>query len=113
MGMTSYPVQGTGIKASELDWKHPDGFDGVWEKLDWQYYCGSRNGINVSIDVAVAGDEEEVFLIVYNYRPYQKTPFGTFGELQEFFVEALKGEVNNSEVEIKRLVEDIDLTSWG
>ena len=113
MAMHSYPVTGVGINVSELDWKMQDRVDFIEEQMGGDYYDETIRGIPAIISLACAGDDEERFLIVYDHKPYQPTPFNSFGELQDFFVRALKDDVRNTEAEIRSFIEDIDKTHWG
>ena len=113
MGMQNYPIQGIGIKINDLVWKDPSFPETIWEEEHDGFYIEVQpNNETVYIDIATSEDQG-AFLIIYNYKAYQRTPFNSIEELQECFIRALRDKVNNTDAEIINLIEDINTTYWG
>ena len=112
MGMQDYPVQGVGICVNDLDWKDSSYIDELIEQACDGFYMEVQPN-NETAYIDIVSTEEWVFLIIYNYKAYQRTPFNSFEELQQCFIRALRDKVNNTDAEIIGLIDDINTTYWG
>ena len=116
MGMQSYPIQGVGVRMNSFDWKDSDIYEQIEDDNDPFYAEQQPNGVTAYIEFVRVDDgsnDDDCYLITYNYKAYQQTPFNTFEELQEFYVRGLREHVNNTDEEIRASVEDVDVTFWG
>lgn len=119
MGMHSYPISGMGICMGKLEWKDPDMPEQIIENGGEFYFEKQPNGIVACLDFVIldgaysANGDDDKFLIVYDHRAYHKTPFDSIEELKDFFVRALLGHVNNTEEEIRGMVENVMGTHYG
>ena len=115
--MRDHPVQGVGVCMNCFDWKDPDIFEQMEDECGEFYTEEQPNGVVAHINFTKINDgtngRDDYYLISYNYKPYEKTPFNTLEELKEFYVRALQKHVNNSEQEIRDTVDDIDETYFG
>ena len=103
-----YPAQGAGIRVDKLNWKDPDLVEELDIKCEVFHERLQKNGVMAYIEILFA-EGDAYYLITYSGRPYEETPFVSLGELQEFYVGALREHVTNTDEEIRDLVEDLDL----
>jgi len=116
--MKSYPVQGVGVCVDSLNWKELDVFCQEHDDSGNEFYAEVQpNGVRTVINLTIAGgdddDNDAYFLVIYNCKPYEQTPFSSLEEIKEFYVRALRESVHNTDDEIRAAVEDIDTTYWG
>ena len=112
MGMANYPIQGVGIDVNSLSWKDPAYLEQKLDACDGFYYQLQPNGVTAYMEIAT--DEHDVtYLIIHNYRAYQRTPFESLENLEEFFVKVIAPHVHNTHEEIVSFIEDIDTTYYA
>ena len=110
--MTNYPIQGVGIDVRLLNWKDPAYLEEKIDECD-EFYCELQpNGVIACIDIAT-DEHNTTYLIIHNYRAYQRTPFDSLESLEEFFVKVIAPHVHNTHDEIISLIDNIDTTYYG
>lgn len=115
--MRDHPVQGVGVCMNSLDWIDPDIFEQVEDDGEKFFSEVQPNGVTAYIKFTKINDggddRNDYYLISYNHKPYEQTPFSSLEELKDFYVRGLQEHVNNTAQEIREMVDDVEETYFA